>query len=90
MILDDRKKRIVPVIPWNGFVFPPFQQSLVINIFLEYRQLATLCGIVDIHELDSATQFLHNSGLVLRFAKDDRLSNFLITNPQWLTKVPQY
>jgi len=39
--------------------------------------------------LDSATQYLHNAGLILHFGNDTRssLSKWVITDPQFLMKV---
>lgn len=49
--------------------------------------MGSLCGIISESDLLTATSFLHNWGSLVYFEKDEKLSNVVVLDPQWLTKV---
>ena len=38
-------------------------------------------------QLDNALQFLHNTGVVFHSTIHDKLKDFIVLNPQWLSKA---
>ena len=59
---------------------------------ISYRQFTEVCSAhgVDGDEIVTLAQLMHDLGLIIYYADDEGLREFVILNPEWLTKAISY